>query len=285
MRGRLRRFWWLLKRSFVASYEDGCFGVAKGAAYSALLSFIPVLTALAAILVQFNAERVSRILSEFLFVVVPPGTEDLVQYGFEKRGERPVYLLVTATLLSLWAASGVMATLMEGFQAVYRIPNGRHWVRQRLVAIALVLIGAAPVLIASALLLLGGWIEQWVLTALGFLPVGEQVRGWVLVVGVFVRYTVSLGAIAMATAGLFYFGPNRPQQWSAVWPGALLATNLWLISTICFAWYVRNIANYNVMYGSIGAVIAMLVWMYVLAVIALIGCEYNAERERMITGK
>lgn len=282
MGGRLKRFWWLLKRAFVASYEDGCFAVAKGAAYSALLSFIPVLTALAAILVQFNAERVSRILSEFLFVVVPPGTEDLVQYGFEKRGERPVYLLVTATLLSLWAASGVMATLMEGFQSVYRIPNGRPWVRQRLVAIGLVLIGAAPVLLASALLLLGGWIERWVLTALGFLAVGEQVRGWVLVVGTFVRYGVSLGAIAMATAGLFYFGPNRRQQWSAVWPGALLSTNLWLISTICFAWYVRNIANYNVMYGSIGAVIAMLVWMYVLAVIALVGCEYNAVRERML---
>jgi membrane protein len=285
MRGRLRRFGWLLKRSFVASYEDGCFAVAKGAAYSALLSFIPVLTAVAAILVQFNAERVSRILLEFLFVVVPPGTEDLVQYGFEKRGERPIYLLITATLVSLWAASGVMTTLMEGFQAVYRIPNGRPFLRQRMVAIGLVLIGAAPVLLGSALLLLGGWIEQWVLTALGFLPVGEQVRGWVLVVGTFVRYTVALSSIAMATAGLYYYGPNRRQQWSAVWPGALLATNLWLISTICFAWYVRNIANYNVMYGSIGAVIAMLVWMYVLAVIALVGCEYNAERERMLSGQ
>ncbi len=285
MRGRLRRFGWLLKRSFVASYEDGCFAVAKGAAYSALLSFIPVLTAVAAILVQFNAERVSRILSEFLFVVVPPGTEDLVQYGFEKRGERPIYLLITATLVSLWAASGVMTTLMDGFLAIYRIPNGRPFLRQRMVAIGLVLIGAAPVLLGSALLLLGGWIEQWVLTALGFLPVGEQVRGWVLVVGTFVRYTVALSSIAMATAGLYYYGPNRRQRWSAVWPGALLATNLWLISTICFAWYVRNIANYNVMYGSIGAVIAMLVWMYVLAVIALVGCEYNAERERMMSGQ
>lgn len=282
MRYRLKRFWWLLKRALVASHEDNCLSIAKAAAYSALLSFIPVLTAVAAILVQFNAERVARILSEFLFVVVPPGTEDLVQYGFERRGERPVYLLVTATLVSLWAASGVMTTLMEGFQAVYRLPNGRPFVRQRLVAITLVLIGAAPVLLASALLLLGGWVERWLLTALGFIPSGEQLRGWVLIVGTFLRYAVALAAIASATAGLFYYGPNRPQKWSNVWPGALLATNLWLISTICFAWYVRNIANYNVMYGSIGAVIAMLVWLYVLAIIALLGCEYNAERERFI---
>ena len=282
MSGRLLRFWWLLKRSFIGSYEDGCFGLAKAAAYSGLLSFIPVLTAVAALLVQFNAERVSRRLSEFLFVVVPPGTEDLVQYGFERRGERPVYLLVTATLLSLWAASGLMETLMEGFRAVYRIPNGRHFVRQRLVAIGLVLIAAAPVLMASFVMILGGRLERSVFHALGFLPVGEQMKGWVLIVGALARYAISLSAIALATAGLFYFGPNRRQRWGLVFPGALLSTNLWLISTIFFAWYVRNIANYNVMYGSIGAVIALLVWMYVLAVIALIGCEYNAERERML---
>ena len=110
-------------------------------------------------------------------------------------------------------------------------------------------------------------------------------KGWILVVGTIVRLSIALSSIALATAGLFYFGPNRRQHWKDVWPGALLSTNLWLISTILFAWYVRNIANYNVMYGSIGAVIALLVWMYVMAVIALVGCEYNAERERMIAGK
>jgi membrane protein len=67
-----------------------------------------------------------------------------------------------------------------------------------------------------------------------------------------------------------------------VWPGAFLATALWLLATSAFAWYVRNIANYNVLYGSIAAVIALLVWMYLLALIALLGCEYNAVRERLL---
>src|SRR5215510_12280633 len=129
MRGGLRRNWWLLKRACVACYEDGCLGVAKGAAYSALLSFIPVLTALATILVQINAERVSQIISQFLFVVVPPGTEDLVEYSFTIRGERPAHLLILATIVSLWAASGVMVTLMDGFQAAYRLPTGRPFLK------------------------------------------------------------------------------------------------------------------------------------------------------------
>ena len=77
-------------------------------------------------------------------------------------------------------------------------------------------------------------------------------------------------------------GPNRPNKLRYVWPGALMATTLWWGATAVFAWYVRNIANYNVLYGSIGAVVALLVWMYLLSVIALICCEYNAERERML---
>jgi membrane protein len=241
-----------------------------------------VLTALATILVQVNAQKVSSMISQFLFIAVPPGSEDLVQYSFTIRGERPVHLLVLATLVSIWAASGLMATLMEGFQAAYRLPSGRPFVRQRLVAILLVFIAAAPVIAGSSLLVLGDRVEKWFLGALGVLPAGEQLRGWVLVAGVISRYAVALGAISVATAGMFYFGPNRRQKWKFVLPGAYLSTVLWLAVTILFAWYVRNIANYNVMYGSIGAVIALLVWMYVLAVVALLGCEYNAERERHI---
>ena len=65
-----------------------------------------------------------------------------------------------------------------------------------------------------------------------------------------------------------------------MWPGAVLATLLWLLATSGFGWYVRHVANYNVVYGSIGAGIALLVWMYLMAAIALIGCEFNAEYER-----
>lgn len=273
--------WWLLKRAFVSCYEDGCFGIAKAAAYSGLLSFIPVLTATATLLVQFNAERVSQVISKFLFIAVPPGTEDLVQYSFTVRGERPISVLIIATLVSLWAASGLMATLMEGFQAAYRLPTGRPFVQQRLVAILLVLIAAAPAITASSLLVAGDQIENWAVRALGLIPEGEILRGPFLIASLLIRYAVSVGASVVAAAGMFYVGPNRRQTWRHIWPGAFVTTLLWLIATIAFGWYVRNIANYNVMYGSVGAVIALIVWMYVLAVVALLGCAYNAERERL----
>ncbi len=95
-----------------------------------------------------------------------------------------------------------------------------------------------------------------------------------------VRYIVALGAMATITAILYFYGPYRKQRWADVWPGAILATILWLLATLGFAWYIRNVTNYNVLYGSVGASIALLSWMYLLAAIALFGCEFNAELER-----
>lgn len=281
----LRSFFRLLRRAFASCYCDGGFGTAKAAAYSALLSFIPVLTAIATILVQVRADQVSRMISEFLFVAVPPGTEEMVRYSFSVKGQRPISVLVTATLVSLWAAGGLTASLMEGFQAAYHQKSGRHWIRQRVVAILLVLVAAAPVVCASTLIVVGDRVETTILAALGFISSGTQVRGGIVLAGYVVRYFLALGAIVLAAALMYYFGPDRKQNWEHVFPGAMVATALWLVSTIGFAWYVRNIANYNVMYGSIGAVIALLVWMYVLAVIALVGCEFNAERERYLAGQ
>ncbi len=109
----------------------------------------------------------------------------------------------------------------------------------------------------------------------------EQIQGWVALLGTLINYAVALATVSLVAALLYHFGPNRPKNWLAVWPGAMVATVLWLVVTSAFAWYVRNIADYNVLYGSIGAVIALLVWMYLLALVALIGCEFNAERERL----
>ncbi len=271
----------VVRRAFIAGHEDGCFGIAKAAAYSALLSFFPVLTSVTAILVQANAEAVSRVMSQFLFEVVPPGTEDLIEYQFKMRGAHPVSLPIIAILLSVWAASGLMASLMEGFQAAYRIPSGRHFVKQRIVAIVLVFVAAVPAIGASALVLFGDRTERWVLGSLGLLGSRDELIGLLAWIGKLVRFGIALGAVAFVTAAAYYIGPSRPQEWRKVWPGAIMATFFWLLVTLAFSWYVRNLANYNLLYGSIGGVIALLVWMYLLAVIALVGCEYNAEQERM----
>jgi membrane protein len=279
--GPVQRFWGLFRQACIATYEDNVFGVAKGAAYSSLLAFFPVLASLGAILASVNAGAVARVFTRLLFQVIPPGTEELVRSRFTVRSQQSGWLILLATLLSVFAASGIMMTLMEGFQAAYRLPSGRPFVKQRGVAIVLVFIGALPAVGSSVLIVFGARIEQWMLASLGLAPEQDLRTSVILAFGL-LRYVVALGATVLVTGLMYYTGPNRPMKFRSVWPGAILATVLWGLATSVFGLYVRHIANYNVVYGSIGAVIALLVWMYVLAVISLLGCEYNAVRERLL---
>jgi membrane protein len=280
MRLTPRNILWLLRRSVLGALDDNCFGIAKAAAYSALLAFFPVLASAATILLETNAGFFSNMLVRSLSEIVPPGTEDLVVQQFRVSGSRPLAVLVVAAFVSIFAASGVIKSLIEGFQAAYRVPRDRGIVHGSLVGMALVLLAAVPLLAASLLILFGRQVETVVMGWLRVDPMWTPLAWvWELLSRI-AQYVVAFGTTATVSALLYYYGPYRKQRWRYVWPGAILATLLWLGATSAFAWYAVHIARYNVMYGSVSASIALLVWMYVLAIVALIGCEFNAEYER-----
>lgn len=286
--GLIARSFWLLRRAFVAAYEDNCFGIAKGAAYSFLLSLFPVLTTLTAILMQVNAQPVVHVIAAFARQIVPPGTEDMVLSRLRERGVRPISLPVFSVVLSLWAGSGAMISLMEGFEAAYRIPSSRPFLKQRGMAVFLVVVAALPWIGASLLILFGNRGEAAFIHWIGVADISAPVElAWRLA-----RYALAVSTTVFVTGLLYFFGPShRPEQkrlrdvpssrFLRVWPGAFVATALWLLATAGFEWYVGHIANYNFFYGSIGTVIVLLIWLYLIACIALIGCEFNAERERI----
>jgi membrane protein len=238
-----------------------------------------VLTTLAAILVQANATDVARTIANFLYQVVPPGTEDVVVTLFVVHGERPKYVLIGAVLLALWAASGAIMSMIEGFREIYRIPSGRPFLQERAMAVFLVLVSTVPVVASSALIVFGTKAESFLMHHLG---VYADIQGWVELLSKALRLGLAFASFVLVTALLYYLGPNRKQTLANVLPGAVLATVLWVISTLAFGWYVRHVSNYNVLYGSVGAGLALLVWMYVWSVITLIGCEFNAARERLM---
>jgi membrane protein len=281
------RNFWLLRRAFIACLEDGCFSIAKGAAYSFLLSLFPILTTLTLILLEVNAESVVRVIATFVRQVVPPGAEDLILSRL-REGKAPVTLPIVAILVALWAGSGAMVSLMEGFRAAYRIPSGRPFLKERAMAVFLVLIAAFPAVAASAVVILGSRMERALSYWIGIAEVSAPVEiAWKVA-----AYALAFCTTILVTGLLYYFGPNyRPEpprlsegasRFLRVWPGAFLATILWLITTAGFAWYVgHRLANYRIFYGTIGTVIVLLFWLYLLACIALLGCEFNAERERL----
>ncbi len=274
--GVLTRFWSRLRAAAISTAEDGCLGTAKGAAYSSLLAFFPVLTTLAALLVQANADAVARTIARLLSDVIPPGTEDVVRALFIVKGRRPTGLLAGAVVLAIWASSGVMMSLLEGFRAIYRIPSGRSILKERAVALWLVLIAAIPILGASALIVFGNRARRSFIEWLGLTSDANGLRGWLQLAGQALSFAIAMAAIVLVMALVYYFGPNRKQTFRGVLPGAVLATVLWLLATLAVGWYLRDISNYNVLYGGVGAGLALLVWSYVLSVITLFGCAYNA---------
>jgi len=274
--GALTRFWSRLRAAAISTAEDGCLATAKGAAYSSLLAFFPVLTTLAALLVQTNADAVARTIARLLSDVIPPGTEDVVRALFIVKGRRPTGLLVGAVVLAIWASSGVMMSLLEGFRAIYRIPSGRSFLKERAVALWLVLIAAIPILGASALIVFGNRARRSFIEWLVLTGDANGLRGWLQLSGQALSFVIALVSIVLVMALVYYFGPNRRQTFRGVLPGAVLATVLWLLATLMVGWYLRDITNYNVLYGGVGAGLALLVWSYVLSVITLFGCAFNA---------
>lgn len=264
----------------MAAFENRAFSIAKAAAYSALLSFFPVLTSAAAILVETKADFVSTTIAGFLFEVVPPGAGELVRYQFAVRGKRPVALLIVAAALAIWAASGMVGSLLQGFQSAYRIRQGRPILRNMALSMLLVVLSSVPLLAGCALILFGGYIDRFVMRLLSIDPILSPVAiywHWTTGAG---RFAVAFAALVAVAMLLYYYGPFRRQRWAGVWRGAMLATALWFLATEGFGWYVKHLANYNLVYGSVATSIALLVWMYLMSIIALLGCEFNAEYER-----
>ncbi|MCW5978278.1 MAG: YihY/virulence factor BrkB family protein [Bryobacteraceae bacterium] len=275
---RWSRFWRLCGLAAIAVYRSGGLGIAKAASYSGLLAFFPMVTAVALVTVRLRLDQAADVISRFFFEVVPPGAREMVARRFTV-GQTPESVLGIAVFVCLWAASGLILSLIEGFNAIYGVRRNRSMLHGRLVAIALVFSAVIPGLGATVMMVFGSRTEKWLVTTLGMASEGQNLVGWVPFFGRLIRYLIALGATAATTLLLYRFGPVRRQRTRDVWRGALLATLFWLIATLGFSWYVRNIANYNLLYGGVGAVIVLILWMYLLAVIALFGCAFNEKFE------
>jgi membrane protein len=255
--------------------------MAKGAAYSALLAFFPLLTSTAAVFVETRTEVVEDYLARFLGQILPPGTENVVLENFRFTGRKPASLIVLALILAVFAASSVIKSLIDGFNAAYKVPRNRSILGHFAIGMLLVLLSVVPLVTASFVILFGETSESFLLRLLRVNPgVGSTAPLWDLITEI-ARYTLAVLASVSLTLILYYVGPYRRQTLGGVLPGAILTTILWAATTAGFGWYVRNVTNYNLLYGGVGTSMALIVWMYLLSAIALIGCEFNAEIERL----
>lgn len=262
-----------LRRAFWQAFVHGQFSIAKAAAYSSILTLFPAFLVVTSILeASHNTAGFLTQISEAVHWVLPPGPRSAALAFFQTKQHHATRILISASTVTLLAASGVMISWMEGFRKAYNLPNTMGFWKERAVAFYLVCLALVPLSFATILVVFGNQIEDWIQTATMhlFKPV-------VILVWDGVRWAIAMGTSIAVMSLIYHHGLPKTQSWRRVLPGAVMATLLWFSATMFFGWYVTHYATYTVVYGSLSAAIALLVWLYIVSVIVLLGAELNAQ--------
>ncbi len=276
----------LLRRSVLQALDDDVSNIAQSAAYSAIFALFPALIVAAAMVPMLpGTAPVRHELASLFTRVLPSDVIPLLDVYFAPQHDGPARslpALLFSTLVSLLGCSGVIATLMEGLRRAYGLPlDCWSFMQRRLRALVLVPLSLLPLAGASLLMVFGRYLS--LLLAKHVLP---ELREPMLLAAAPVRWSVALAGSVGLIALLYKMGTPLRQSWRDTIPGALLATGLWLAATLAFGWYVTRFANYSRVYGSLGAGVALLVWLFLTWLSVLIGAEFNAQvrAARRLTG-
>jgi membrane protein len=265
------RFARLFRLAMWRAFEHDAFAIAKASAYSAILTFFPLLLVVGSVLATSRkGEAYLREISYALGRILPAGSATAIAY-LKGTNQRPVGLLITTSLLTLWTASGVMVSWMEGFRRCYELPKVWGLLKERFIAFALVILAGIPLTFSTALVAFGSRIETRILFHLN-----HEFGFYILLMWTAIRWLIATLTSIAVIALIYHNAVPRTQPWHSVLPGAVLATAMWLGSTLVFGWYLQRYADYSIIYGSLGVGIALLVWMYMISLVVLIGAEFNA---------
>jgi membrane protein len=248
--------------------------IAAGVAFYGLLAVFPGLIALVALYgLAFDPQQVQQQVGALRGFLPPEAADVLLAQLSDLTSTDSTALGVGAIgglLLALWSASAGMRTLMEALNVAYDEEEKRGFIRFYGTALLLTLAAIVGTVIAIALVVA-------LPVALKFLGLSDALSWLVSVAGALVLVVLMLMGLAVA----YRYGPSRDQpRWRWVSWGAAIATVLWVVGSVLFSIYVTRFGNYNETYGSVGAVVILLMWFLLSSYAVLIGAEVNAEMER-----
>jgi membrane protein len=265
------RFLRLFRLAVWRAFQHDAFSIAKASAYSSILTFFPSLLIVGSVLATWRkGAPFMREITYALSRILPTGANTALSF-LRGAAQRPFGMLVTACLITLWTASGVMVSWMEGFRRCYELPKIWGLVKERFIAFGLVIFALVPMTFATLLVAFGSKIEADIL-----FYTDREFSPYILLMWAVIRWIIAVLTSIAVIALIYHNAVPRTQRWHSVLPGASLATGLWFSATLLFGWYLRHYADYSIIYGSLGAAIALLVWMYMISLVILIGAEMNA---------
>lgn len=264
------------KRVWQQVNEDDVFGRAAQLSYYFLLSLFPLLIFLVTVF-GFFADAGSDLrqsLLNYLGQVMPGSASELVQKTITEVSEQAGGAKLSfGVLAALWAASNGMGAISETLNIAYNVKETRPWWKVRLVTVGLTIAIALLIISALALLLYGHRIADAIATSYGFSAAFTftwKIAQWPIVL-LFILLSFNL---------IYFFGPDvKDQSWRWVTPGAAIGVALWLLVSFIFKLYLSYSNSYSATYGSLGALIVMMLWFYLTGAAILIGGEINSEIE------
>ncbi len=264
------------KRVWKEINEDEVFGRAAQLAYYFLLALFPLLLFLTSVigLIMGSGSGLRDTLFNYLSRMIPSSASQLVSTTmFEVSAASGGGKITFGILAALWAASNGMGAITQSLNIAYDVKETRPWWKQRLVAVTLTV--ALSVLIISALILVlyGGQLADFIAGHYGFSEIFKL--SWKII-----QWPIVLAFMLLAFALIYYFAPDlHDQKWVWVTPGAVIGVTLWLLVSFGFRLYLHFFDSYSATYGALGAVIVLMLWLYLTGAAILTGGETNSEIE------
>jgi membrane protein len=253
--------------------EDDCLGWAAQLAYYLLFAVFPFFLFLTALLGFLPIPNLMERIIGGLAMVLPGEAVTLLQDNIRQLvTEQKGGLLSFGILAALWSSSSAVVAITAALNQAYDVEEGRPWWKVRGIALLLTMGLSLFLLLAVVLLIFGPQLGRGLASLVGLGSVFETL--WNIL-----RWPVSAGLLIVALAVVYYFAPDVEQAWKWITPGAVCAVLATLLVSLGFSLYVSHFGSYNKTYGSLGAVIVFLTWLYLTGLCLLVGGEINAEIE------
>jgi membrane protein len=292
--GRSRRFLsWLLRetrdtivltgqaiwRGLVEIYNGDDLTYAASVAYYALMSLFPGFLLLFSVLGEFAVDESRRLaIIDFLLRYFPTHFDFLTQQLDAFRTQR-VPIGVVGSLTLTWAALGVFTAVSSAVNHAWGVEKQRSYLKHKLFSFLMMLAAGFLLVIALAAVSAiqvaeANWAAEMVM----------RIRFFTVMQSLLVRWGTTL-MLVFVVGLIFYFVPNAKVRFRDVWPGAVVTGLMWRGSLLGFSFYVRDMGRFNMVHGSIAAVVVFLIWVYTCAVILMYGVEFTAAYARLRRGR
>ena len=257
----------LLKEIWSESLDDNITGESAKTAYYFFLSLFPVVLVIFALTGIIGGDAAFQTIMGRVRSATPAEAGRIIGRAIHQiTNSRRPGVLSLGLVLAIWSGSNIFAALTDGLNKMYDVKETRSWWKKRLIALGL-LVAAVVLLVGGSTLILSG---RSIGTALGIASLWDAIR-----------YPLAFAMVVLLMWLAYYFLPDRDQNHvkTETFIGALVGTTLWILASVAFRAYVAHFGSYSATYGIVGAVIVLMLWLFITAVTLLLGGEVAAVLE------